>query len=72
MDGEGAGTRDRGLDGLEYALGPGEGEEEATARAALLHAARGEDAGGGEGATAGGDRVDEGATEWTSWQGGSA
>jgi hypothetical protein len=53
------GTRD-GLPGrLEDALGPGEAKEEAAARAALLDATRGEDATGGEGATTGGDGVDE-------------
>ena len=40
-------------------LGPGEGEVEAAARAALLDAAHGEDTSGWEGAATGGNSVDE-------------
>jgi len=58
-DAERLSTRDGSPDGLEDVLGLGEGKEEAAARAALLDASRGEDANGGEGATTGGDGVDE-------------
>ena len=55
MDGEGVGALDGISDGLKDVLGPGEGEVETAARAALLDAARGEDASGWEGAATGGD-----------------
>ena len=59
MDGEGVGTLDGVSDGIEDVLGPGEGEVEAAARAALLDPARREDASGWEGAASGGNSVDE-------------
>ena len=59
MDGEGVGALDGISDGLKDVLGLGEGEVEAAAQAALLDAARGEDASGWEGAATGGNSVDE-------------
>jgi len=53
VDGEGVGALDGISDGLKDVLGPGEGKVEAAARAALLDAARGEDASGWEGAATG-------------------
>jgi len=59
MDGKGVGALDGISDELEDVLGPGEGEVEAAARAALLDAARGEDASGWEGAATRGNSVDK-------------